>query len=565
MRLYTSILLTTTILSLALVSSLAVNYSYAQSIPTGESPFDASYGDVKILDAYFGTADQKIEVEPGDSNVLLTVVLANVGTHDITGIQSQLFLPIGFSGSSTGSIIRADSSSNPLAGEIFYLSFSVNLDKHLVIRDYPASIKVDYSRLRESGSRTAHAEFDFRVTGSSVINAHADQPFLTPLRTNDVSVQITNDGTAQISGVDISTDSPTFQSNLENVVIPISNWNVGQIAPGSSESIDLSVYVPESLKGQTLKIPLLISYYNSYGDTQQVSRVVDFYIKDFVDQAVDNVINARADQPFLTSLKTNNVSIYITNDGTTPISGVDITTAITDLQAQFDTSMMSFNNLENVVIPESNWNVGNIAPGSSESIDLTVYVPESIKDQTLKIPLLISYYNSYGDPHTISRVVDFYIKGFVDLNVFNVNVVDLSAGKLIVGEIINEGNEDGLFGFITVKPRGDSNLKHAEAFIDEIATDSPVPFNVPIVFEGEPQYGEHDITIHVRYKDSIRDETLVSHDATVFIPEPVVEESDDGLIMPDMMMIIIIIIIIIIAVIVGVYVARRKKEKKIEL
>ena len=412
-----------------LITALAVpsvlDYSYAQSLAVGESPFERSYGDVKFLDAYFGTEDQKIEVEPGDSNVPLTVVLANVGTHDITGIQSQLLLPIGFSGSGPGSVIRADSSSNPLAGEIFYLTFSVNLDKNLQIRQYPASMEVDYSRLRESGTRVMFAEFDFRITGGSVINAHADQPFLTPLRTNDVSIQITNDGTAQISGVDISTDTPAFQNNLENVVIPVSNWNVGQIEPGSSESIDL-----------------------------------------------------------------------------------------------------------------------------------TVYVPESIKDQTLKIPLSISYYNSHGDPQQISRVVDFYVKGFVDLNIFNVNVVDLSAGQLIVGEIINEGNEDGLFGFISVEPRGDSNLRPVEQFIDEIETDSPVPFNAPIEFDGSPQYGEHEITIHVRYKDSLRDETVVSHDAVVSIPEPPAEEEET---MPDM--ILIMIIPIAVAIGVGVYLAKSRKKK----
>ena len=47
-------------------------------------------------------------------------------------------------------------------------------------------------------------------------------------------------------------------------------------------------------------------------------------------------------------------------------------------------------------------------------------------------------------------------------------------------------------------------------FIDEIEVDAPVPFNIPIEFDGEPKYGEHDITITVRYKDSVRDEIFLS-------------------------------------------------------
>ena len=61
--------------------------SFAASQDMGNSPFDHPFGDVKFLDAYFGTLDNKIEVEAGDSNVPFTVVLANVGTQDITGIR----------------------------------------------------------------------------------------------------------------------------------------------------------------------------------------------------------------------------------------------------------------------------------------------------------------------------------------------------------------------------------------------------------------------------------------------------------------------------------------------
>ena len=69
--------------------------AYAQS--GSESPFERKFGDVKFLDAFFGIPDQKLEVNPGDRNVPFTIVVANVGTQDITGIRGQLSLPFGFS------------------------------------------------------------------------------------------------------------------------------------------------------------------------------------------------------------------------------------------------------------------------------------------------------------------------------------------------------------------------------------------------------------------------------------------------------------------------------------
>ena len=420
-----------------LLTPLMFNDTFAQitSGGFGQSPFERDFGDVKFLDAYFGTLDNKIEIESGDSNVPFTVVFANVWTQDITGIKGQLSLPLGFSASDgPGSIIRADSDSNSDAGDNFHLTFFVNLDKNVNIQQYPGTVKVDYSRLRESGVRTAFEDFDFKVTGDSVINVKALEPFLTSLRTNNVIIEIKNDGTAPISSVDI-------------------------IARNTS------------------------------------------------------------------------TELASTSSSTT--------------------------NIENVVILESSWDVGNIDAKSFRHLTATVYVPEGLKGDTLRIPLAISYYNAHGDQHEISKIVDFYIKGLIDLSVFNVEVIELSGTQMVVGEIINEGNEDGLFGFVSLEPRGDSNIKPNTQFIDEIETDAPVPFNLPIEFDGESKYGEHDITITVRYKDSVRDEIFLTHDVTIFVKE-LSNDDDNG---PDSTLIIIPVILAIGA---GIYIMRRRKNATIK-
>lgn len=413
-----------------------VNDSYGQitSGGFGQSPFERDFGDVKFLDSYFGTLNEKIEVEAGDRNVPFTVVFANVGTQDITGIKGQLSLPFGFSPSDgPGSIILADSDSNSLAGDNFHLTFFVNIADNTPNQQYPGTVKVDYSRLRESGVRTAFADFQFKVTG-------------------------------------------------------------------------------------------------------------------------DSVINVRALEPFLTSLTTNNVVIEIANDGTAPISGVDIVS--TNTQTERASTAASTTNVENVVILESNWDIGTIEPQSAKFLTATVYVPESLKGDTLRIPLSISYFNAHGDQEIISKIVDFYIKGLIDLTVFNVEVIELSGTQMVVGEIINEGNEDGLFGFVSIEPRGDSNIKSQSQFIDEIEVDAPVPFNLPIEFEGEPEYGEHEVTITVRYKDGVRDEIFLNHD-TVILIEEISNEEENG---PDASLVIIPIVI---AIGVGFFLMRRRKKQSI--
>jgi hypothetical protein len=411
-----------------------VSYAQITSGGFGSSPFERDFGDVKFLDAHFGTMDNKIEVDAGDRNVPFTVVMANVGTQDITGIRGQLSLPHGFSGSDgPGSVIYADADSNSLAGDNFHLTFFVDIGNNVNIQQYPGTVKVDYSRLRESGVRTAFENFDFKVTGESVVNI-------------------------------------------------------------------------------------------------------------------------RALDPFLTSLKENHVTIEISNDGTAPISSVGI--GLKNTQSERASTAQSITNVENVVILNTDWEIGAIEPKSKKLIELDVYVPESLKGDTLRAPIEITYFNAHGDQHTISRIADFFVKGFIDISVYNVDVIELSGTQMVIGEIINEGNEDGLFGFVTVDPRGDSNIKASTQFIDEIEIDAPVPFNVPIEFDGEPEYGEHDITITVRYKDDVRDEIFVTHDATIFVEEPL--NDDEGT--PDITMIIIPVIV---AIVVGIYLIRKRKKTTI--
>jgi len=153
----------------------------------GNSPFDSEFGDVKFLDAYFGLEDEKIEVGAGDKNVPFTVILANVGTLDITGIRGQLGLSTHFSPSDgPGSVIYADADSNSLAGENFALTFFVSVDERAPLQQYPGTVKVDYSRLRESGTRTAFFDFPFQLTRASIIPLRAVHPFFPSLQENRV-------------------------------------------------------------------------------------------------------------------------------------------------------------------------------------------------------------------------------------------------------------------------------------------------------------------------------------------------------------------------------------------
>ena len=524
-------------LALALALAPAAPGAAHAQVGSADSPFEREFSDVKFLDAYFGTAEKKLEVSAGDRNVPLTVVFANVGTQDITGIRGQLSVPLGFSpAAGSGALVVADSDANSLAGSNFALTFFVSVGPDAGVGTYPASARVDYSRVRESGERSAAFEFTFRVTGDSSINMRAPDPFVDSLRTDRVTVEITNDGTAPASGVEIEllndgaaasagAAAAATMSASDDVLFQGSYWDIGNLGPGETKHIELGVYAPASLRGDTFRAPMRVTYLDSHGETAAVSRDVDFYVREVIDATGDSVINMRAPDPFVDSLRTNSVTVEIANDGTAAAVGVDIELLNAPGSAAGAGAGGSATNVENVVIQRTNWDIGDLGPGETRTIGFDVYVPASLRGETFRAPMQMTYMNSHGDRAEVVRVVDFFVRGLVDASVYNVGVIELSGRQTVIGEIINEGNEDALFGFVTVSPRAGSNIVETTQFIDEIETDSPVPFNVPVEFDGGPRYGDHDVTITVRYKDSLRVEHFVVHNATVTIEEPPAEPS----------------------------------------
>jgi len=261
----------------------------------------------------------------------------------------------------------------------------------------------------------------------------------------------------------------------------------------------------------------------------------------------DSIVNLRPVSGALTSIVNNNVVIEISNAGSAPLNNVDI--VLQNDQTSVASTSSSVTNLENVIFDQTHWDVGTIKPQSSVTFSLKVFVPETIKNEPLHLPMTISYYDAHGELETVTRVTDFYINGLVDPSIYGVKVIDLSGKQTVIGEILNEGNSDGLFGFVTLKPRGDSNIIESTQYIDEIEPDSPVPFNIPIDFDGVSLDGKHDITIEVRYKDSMRDEHTLSYDTTIDVSTLSMLDNDEG----DSQMGGIAAIIIIIAIIAILY------------
>ena len=322
------------------------------------------------------------------------------------------------------------------------------------------------------------------------------------------TVIMSNVGTQDITGIKGKLSLPAAYQSSNGRTMDIVADNDKKASAGNTFALTFFVDVSElaPIKNYSGTVDISFSRLRESGERNET---YPFSFK----LTGDSIVNLRPLSGALTSIVNNEVVIEISNAGSAPLNNVDI--VLQNDLTSVSSSSKSITNLENVIFDQSNWDVGTIPPQSAMTFSFSAFIPESIKNEPLHLPMSITYYNAHGEKQTVTRVADFYINGLVDPSIYGIKVIDLSGKQTVIGEILNEGNSDGLFGFVTLKPRGDSNILESTQYIDEIEPDSPVPFNIPIEYDGLTLSGKHDITIEVTYKDSMREQHTLSYDTTI--------------------------------------------------
>ena len=496
-----------TILLVAILAGQLVIPSYGQSapeaLPPGASPFEHGYTDVKFLDAYFGYPNQKIEVQPGDQNVPFTVLFSNVGTEDIAGINGLMSLPAGFTSATplVNGLIEADNSQTATSGSSFTLTFYVNLDKSLPIHDYSGTVELTYSRVRENGVHQSFFDFDFKITGKSVLNMKAENPFIQPESNNQVTVQVLNNGTSPLNNVDITISQSTNStgnsgSNLQNVVIDQYHWNIGNVVSGSSKAFSFNIFVPPNLSGQALHIPLQVVYFDGQGNQITDQRTVDLIIG-----AASLNFNVKLSTPSYVLMGVmQNLTLGLQNLSPSKISNISVT--LTPSSTDFR------------ILHDPRWYVEEINPLDNTNLNIPVFADQNIANEAVNFNVNIQYTK---DGSTVLEQQTFatYIRPVIDVSIYGVQSQVIAGQKNIIGNVLNEGNLKGQFAIVTIDPLEGSTITEATQYIGDIDIDAPTPFNVPVQSTTGQLFGNQKVLVTLTYKDTLLQLHTLTQIATI--------------------------------------------------
>jgi hypothetical protein len=293
------------------------------------------------------------EVEPGQGEAVLAVVLRNLGFADATSISGSLDLPSGFGAIITPENVDSDTSLASYngvvnAGQTFTLYFRVLVtDETQVGEEYNGELKIRYFRVdeqEEEDTRSTTLEIPFRLSGKVLLSTSTVATFsgnsniqgvptglsnivsVNPGVVNPLRIEISNNGSTIATGVVVdvlppgTVSSSAVQSGVDGsgtivnnsaesatsvpsqqvlpssspsptmVVVGSPSFNVGIIGASERRELLSAVFPAEAAAGSLTTLNIQISYNDAYGDRRTLNQILGVHISPESPQSGLNVL-----------------------------------------------------------------------------------------------------------------------------------------------------------------------------------------------------------------------------------------------------------------------------------
>src|ERR671925_444442 len=268
----------------------------------------------------------KQEVEPGEGEAVLAVVLRNRGFADATSISGSLDLPSGFRALVTPEDVDSDTalaSYNGIveAGQTFTLYFRVEITEDAQVgREYTGELRVRYFKVAEQEdeeTRSTTLDIPFRLSGKVILSAVLMTPSntstqgiksnlsrivsVTPGIVNPLNIGIINNGSAIATGVLVNVltsntvssstaqsgevssgsvdnsnntagsttsvqQSPSSSSSATMAFVGLPTFNIGPINANEKKEIVPLIFPANTAAGTFTTLNIQISYNDAYGN-----------------------------------------------------------------------------------------------------------------------------------------------------------------------------------------------------------------------------------------------------------------------------------------------------------
>jgi hypothetical protein len=345
-----------------------------------------------VVDAVWGTPSSPEKAIPGDENIQLSLVVANIGNKPICTLEAQITpaypgTALPFESWDGSDRIRAYMMQQIPPGSMTVLSFRLNVLKDMVPGRYPASVRLLYRECTSTQDTLPTAQttdfFTVQIWAPPVTN------FLEATWFVDGAERPVGPGTG-VAVLKVSIEAPkdTSISNIEGrLSLPegfrpaggqqsLSAVYQGVVTAGGTFSLSYPLLVSDQLKPGTYTFELTLRFRNKYGT--HITNTIIFPAEVFgreelaIESSSETVIKGGLGYPPVKVLNKGTASAYNLN-----------------LEVRADKA--------GIQLLETSLELGVLSPGQEVNVRLPVYVERLAETGLYTVTATLSYRDGLGN------------------------------------------------------------------------------------------------------------------------------------------------------------------------
>ena len=574
---------------------------------------DADYNGPVFLDSYWTDRSassedtlnpRELEVGIDEGPSTLAVVLVNRSPLELYAVTGYLKLPDAFTPGGISASPEAKTYFNSMAGrtvqniayashydtlsegEVFTLYFDVNVGPEVKIGTYAGSMIVDYSTPEHVRScKSALLTVPFVLPGKVILDMTTDGKQLSPKVSNNVNFIIKNEGDSPATGVvatilNIGDDSGsssksgsslTLQSSDTDLVnLGPNTFNIGTIPPNGSVTITTQIFPEVTAAATVQNVDMQIIYGNSYGYRQTAALTTGIVVLPRpAESSLLISYDSQNTDPTIIAGKVRNIDFEVTNNGLEPMTHLLLSTTGESEELK--------------IIGNAKWAIDQLEPGQTTTITTGVFASTNL----INFPTYFMFTADFitnGESKTESINVGTFVSGNIDLQLYDLEVTNISGQTYVVGNILNQGSTTGKFASIELLSYPSTSSKTDEdqianespsliknntpvtstpQFLGDLTEDSSIPFSIPLPVQSISP-GEYPFTFKIRYADDLRNFQDIVFNENISVSKmksqgmPTGRETSDD----SMSVVYVIIAVFVIAAVSSIVVIKRKNKQK---
>lgn len=419
-------------------------------------------------------------VGPGDSNAQLMVDLTYSGGCPVTSSQFQLTLHKPFyaqSGQGSESYYLVNI---PSYAQI-QVTYSIDILSNATTGTYQLPLYISYN-VQNSTGFSEDTQVSVFLLGSVQLEVYSTTQELVPGQVNNVTMTVQNSGSGNATGIGLSLSQPPQGISILGQLpsIPI-------LGAGDSYIFQEQIYVSNSVAGQPITLPFMVSYTNPYGQDSTQQVLLGFYVGSLT--SVGQPVSITVISPYVYLGQSSTVEIKVTNAGATPLLSPSF---ILSVPAGF------------AVLSNSTYSVpgGSIPAGGYFTYVASIISGPKTPEGAYSAQFTISYFNSLGQLQTTTIPAGFVAIGKAVLQ-FQGMTYSESGGILSVGgTILNEGTSSAFYLQLSASVvQNGVPLGQGASYVGEVDPNTPIPFSVQVPIASSATNGTATLNLTVNYLD----------------------------------------------------------------